>query len=36
MQISGEIHFIKEQNDSLTTDKRSKTMKNERKILILF
>jgi len=36
MQIFGEIPFIKPQNDSYTTDKRSKTMKNERKRLILF
>ena len=36
MQISGEIPFIKPQNDTEPTDKRSKTMKNERKRLILF
>ena len=35
MQIFGEIPFIKPQNDTETTDKRSKTMKNERKRLIL-
>ena len=31
MQIFGEILFIKPQNDTYTTDKRSKMMKNERK-----
>ena len=36
MHIFGEIHFIKPQNDTWTTDKRLKTMKNERKRLILF
>ena len=36
MHIFGEIPFIKTQNDTSTTDKRSKTMKNERKRLILF
>ena len=36
MQLFGEIPFINPQNDSLTTDKRSKTRKNERNTLILF
>ena len=36
MQIFGEIPFIKPQKDTETTDKRSKTMKNERKRLLLF
>ena len=36
MQIFGDIPFIKPQNDTKTTDKRLKTMKNERKRLILF
>ena len=36
MQIFGEIPFIKPQNDTQTTDKRLKTMKNERKRPILF
>ena len=35
MQIFGEIPFIKPQNDTQTTDKRLKTMKNERKSLDL-
>ena len=29
MQIFGEIPFVKPQNDTQTTDKRLKTMKNE-------
>ena len=36
MQIFGEIPFIKPQNDTQTTDKRSKTKNNERKRVILF
>ena len=36
MHIFGEIPFIKPQNDTKTTDKRLKTMKNERKRLIFF
>ena len=36
MQMFGEIPFINPQNDTSTTDKRSRTMKNERKRLILF
>ena len=36
MQIFREIPFIMPQNDTQTTDKWSKTMKNERKRLILF
>jgi len=36
MQIFGEIPLIKPQNDTQTTDERSKTMKNGRKRLILF
>ena len=32
----GEIPFIKPQNDTQTTDKRSKTMKNEKKDLFGF
>ena len=32
----GEIPFIKPQNDTYTTDKRPKTLKNERKGFILF
>ena len=36
MQIFRDIPFIKPQNDILTTDKWLKTMKNERKRLILF
>ena len=36
MQIFGEFPFMKPQNDTYTTDKRSKTMKNERKRFILF
>ena len=36
MHIFGEIPFIKPQNDTYTTDKQSKTMKNERKRLVLF
>ena len=35
MQIFGEISFIKPQNDTWTTDKRLKTMKNEREKLVL-
>ena len=31
MQILGEIPFIKPQNDTQTTEKRFKTMQNERK-----
>ena len=34
MQIFRELPFIKPQNGTQTTDKRSKTMKNERKRLI--
>ena len=30
MHIFGEISFIKPQNDTKTTDKRSKMMKNDR------
>ena len=33
MQIFGEIPFVEPQNDTQTTDKRSKMMKNERKRL---
>ena len=36
MQIFGEIPFIKPQNDTETTDKRLKTMKNEWKMRIFF
>ena len=36
MQTFGEIPFIKPQNDTQTTDKRSKTKNNERKRVILF
>ena len=37
MQIFGEIPFVEPQNDTKTTDKRLKTMKNERekKYLVL-
>jgi len=35
MHIFGEIPFVKPQNDTETTDKQSKTIKNERKRLVL-
>ena len=36
MHISGEIPFVKPQNDTKSTDKRLKTMKNEREKRILY
>ena len=36
MHIFWEVPFIKPQKDTSTTDKRPKTMKNERKGLVLF
>ena len=36
MHIFGEIPFIKPQNDTLTTDQRSKTTKNKEKDLSCF
>ena len=35
MQIFGEIRFIKPQNDTLTTDKRSKMTKNDNKTYLV-